>query len=157
MTTDITTRSALQRANAKASMATTLTLSEVMNSKKPGPCTASPSDNGPDGAPLRETLTRAARSGFGSADSRPRRALGEFGGGSGRKHIRLETALTRDGTLSSADPAELAGGLWKRLGGAGEGSGGRRRGEWSEVIPRGIGGGGEEGGGVQAKSMAANR
>lgn len=38
MATDITTRSALQRARARASIATTLTLSEVMNSVKLGCC-----------------------------------------------------------------------------------------------------------------------
>lgn len=56
MATDITTRSALHRAKAKATIATTLTLSEVMNSKKLGPRT-SPSSPPIDWASFEETLT----------------------------------------------------------------------------------------------------
>lgn len=42
MATDITTRSALQRARAKASIITTFTLSDVKNSRKLGACNLSP-------------------------------------------------------------------------------------------------------------------
>lgn len=60
MATDMTTRSALQRAKAKPSMATTLTLSEVRNSKKlafRGPLS---SENSPEAPFLVETLAGGA-------------------------------------------------------------------------------------------------
>jgi hypothetical protein len=54
--TDITTRSALQSARAKASIATTFTLSEVINSAKLGACTTLSSGNAPSEASSEETL-----------------------------------------------------------------------------------------------------
>lgn len=56
--TDITTRSALQSARAKASMATTLTLSDVINSKKLGDSISLSSANEPNWASLEETPIR---------------------------------------------------------------------------------------------------
>lgn len=59
--TDITTLSALQSARAKASIATTFTLSEVINSAKLGACTSFSSGNAPSEASSEETLNRKER------------------------------------------------------------------------------------------------